>query len=188
MSLVRYEPNVTALFKAVTTSQNKGAYGAGVTVTEEGTSRIHQTVLKINTVLPNIAGGASLGVGNLIYTFPAGNIIVDSAYMSMAITQTTGHINANTPTVGVGTVIASGAVSVLSGTATFQNILVGTAAANCTGTPTVLTAIPTANVPFVIAAASAHTIYFNTAAAWAASGDPAAILTGTIIINWEFFA
>ena len=188
MSTVRYEPAATATFKALRTSTNRGVAAAGVTSIEDGTNRLHQTILTVNTTLPAIAGGASLGVGKLLYTFPAGNIIVDSAYMSMAVTQTQGHINANTPGVGVGTVVASGVVADITGTATFENVLVNTAAANCTGTSTVLTAIPTGAVPLVIKAADAHTVYFNAAAAWAASGDAAALLTGTVIINWEFFA
>ena len=122
----------------------------------------------------------------MLYTFPAGSQIIESAYMSLAITQTQAHINADTPDVGIGTVIASGVVSVLDGTATFENILTGVAAANCTGTATVLTAIPTAAVPLVIGATK--TVYANAAFAWAASGDAAAILTGTVVINWRTMA
>lgn len=173
-------------FSTVQSTANIGTPGTGVTAVEYGDGIDHTTVLTIATVLPAIAGGASLGVGDLLYTFPAGAIAVNVSKMSMAITQTTGHINANTPAVGLGTVIASGVVSVLSGTATFQNIIVGTAAANCTGTATVAAAIPTANVPLIILSAAAHTVFFNAAAAWAASGDPAAILTGTITIQWTF--
>jgi hypothetical protein len=173
----------------MTTQQNIGAAAAGVIVVENGgAGGGHNTVLTVASVLPAIAGGAALGVGKLLYTLPAGNCIIESAYMSMAIMQTQGHINANTPGVGVGTVIASGAVSDITGTPAFENVLVNTAAANCTGTPTVLTAIPTAAVPLVIKAADAHTLYFNAAATWSASGDAAAILTGTVIINWRFMA
>jgi hypothetical protein len=171
------------------TSVNIGTPGTGVTAVEYGTGYEHTTVLTVNTVLPNIAGGASLGVGVLMYTLPSGVQVINSSYFTMGITQTTGHINANTPTVGLGTVIASGAISVLSGTATFQDISVGVAAANCTGTATVQTALATAS-PFVVirAAAAAKTIYFNAAAAWAASGDPAAILAGTIVLQWTTMA
>lgn len=170
------------------TSVNIGAAGTGSSVIHYGDGKNNTAVITINTTLPAIAGGANLAVGKLIYTLPAGAVIIDSAYMSVAITQTQGNINADTPEVGVGTVIASGAVAVLSGTATFQNIIVGTAAANCTGTATVKTAIPTANVPLVIAAAGAKTVHLNVADGWAASGDAAALLTGTVIVNYTFIA
>ena len=188
MSTVRYEPSAIATFKGIKTTTNVGAAATGISASEYGHSYSHTTILTVNSVLPAIAGGAGLGVGTLLYTLPAGDCIIESARMSMAITQTKGHINANTPGVGVGTVIASGAVTDITGTATFENVLVNTAAANCTGTATVLTAIPTAAVPLVIKAADAHTLYFNAAANWAASGDTGALITGTIIINWRFLA
>lgn len=187
----RYDaPTMTwILTRNVTPPILSGTPGTGVTAVEYISGYYHTTVLTVNTVLPNIPGGASLGVGVLMYTLPAGAQIIEASYFSMGITQTTGHINANTPNVGLGTVIASGAVSVLSGTATFQDISVGVNAANCTGTATVQTALATAS-PFVVirAAGSAKTVFFNAAAAWAASGDPAAVLAGTIVLQWATMA
>src|SRR3990167_10807567 len=51
---------------------NAGAANAGTTAVEYGDSRLHQSVLTVNTTLPAIAGGAALAVGKLLYTFPAG--------------------------------------------------------------------------------------------------------------------
>lgn len=168
------------------TVSNIGTPGTGTTAVEYGDSYNHSTVLAINGVLPNIPGGASLGLGLLLYTFPAGAQIVDASNVSVGITQTAGHINADTPTVGLGSVIASGAVAVLSGTATFQDINVGKAAANCTGTKTVQTKIPTSTpFAFISEAAGSKAIYFNAAFAWAASGDPAAIVAGSVILGWR---
>lgn len=170
------------------TTGNVGAAGAGSTAVEYGDGANHRTVLTVSTTLPAIAGGAALGVGKLLYTLPAGAVIVDSAYMSLAITQTQGNITADTPDGGLGTVIASGVVSTLDGTATFENILTGQTFNDCNGTAEVKTAIPTANVPLVIESGGAHTIYFNVADTWAASGDAAAALAGTVVINWRFVA
>jgi hypothetical protein len=176
--------------KRLQTAGGVGTAGTGVTATEYGDGRTHQTVLTLGAgcVLPAIAGGAALGVGTLLYTLPAGAQIIEAAYMSVGITQTQAHINADTPKVGLGTVIASGAVSVLSGTATFQDILTGQSAANCTGTATVKTALPTAGSPLITEAAGSKAVYFNAAATWAASGDAAALLTGTVVINWRTMA
>lgn len=168
------------------TTGNVGAANAGTTAVEYGDGAYHRTVLTVNTTLPAIAGGANLGVGKLLYTFPAGAIIIDAAYMSIAITQTQGNITADTPDVGLGTVIASGAVAVLSGTATFEDILTGQTAADCNGTATVKTAIPTAAVPLIVEAGGAHTVHLNVADGWAASGDAAATLVGTVVLSWRF--
>ena len=170
----------------IITAANVGAASTGVTAVEYGNGFDHKTVLTLATTLPAIAGGASLGVGKLLYTLPAGAAIIESAYLSVAITQTTAHITADTPDVGIGTVIASGVIALLNGTATFENIITGQTAADCNGTATVKTATPTAAVPLVIETGDAHTVYLNVADGWAASGDPAAIVTGTVIINWKF--
>lgn len=175
----------------VTSGNNNGTPGTGVTAAEYGNGFTHTTVLTLGAlaVLPAIAGGASLGVGVLLYTFPAGSQIIKAARMAVGITQTQGHINADTPTVGLGTTIASGAVAVLSGTAGFQNVAVGKAAANCTGTATVQTALATAS-PFglVTETGGTKTLYFNAAFAWAASGDAAAALSGTVSLDWQTMA
>lgn len=165
-----------------------GTVSTGVSAEESGSGGNHSTKLTLSTVLPAIAGGANLAVGKLLYTFPAGEIIINSASMNVAITQTEGNINADTPDVGLGTVIGSGAVAILSGTATFENIITGQTATDCNGTATVATTIPTAGAPLVIATAGAHTVYFNAADGWAASGDAAAILTGTVVLNWSFMS
>jgi hypothetical protein len=165
---------------------NAGTAATGVTAAEYGDGYSHTTVLTVSSVLPAIAGGASLGVGKLLYTLPAGAQIIKSAYMSIGITQTEANITADTPDVGLGTVIATGAVATLDGTATFEDIMTGQTAADCDGTATVATTLATTS-PFVVirAAAAAKTIHLNVADGWAASGDAAAIIAGTVVINWQ---
>lgn len=172
----------------IRTASNVGAVGTGVTAVEYGDGYNHTTVLTLTITLPAIAGGANLGVGNLIYTLPTGAVIVDAAYMSVGITQSQGFINADTPDMGIGTVIASGVVAVLGGTTTFEDILTGQTVNDCTGTAEVKTAIPTAAVPLVIETGGAHTVYLNVADGWAANGDAAATAAGTVVINWHFMA
>lgn len=173
---------------AALTTLNVGTAAAGSAAVERGNGHDHTTVLTVSTTLPAIAGGANLAVGKLLYTFPAGEVVVESAYMSLAIQQTQGNITADTPDVGLGTTIGSGVVAVLGGTAAFENVITGQTAADCDGAATVKTATPTAGVPLVIATADAHTLYFNAADLWAASGDAAAGLAGTVVINWSWMA
>ena len=166
---------------------NAGSPGTGVTAYEYGNGYNQVTKLSLAVTNQAIAGGAALGVGNLIYTFKAGEVQVDAAYMSVAFTALDGNIDADTPEVGLGTVIASGAVAILSGTATFENIITGQVATDCSGTATVFSGVPTAAVPLKIATASAHTVYLNWADTWAASGEAAgSTITGDVILFWRW--
>lgn len=173
---------------SVRTTGNVGAAATGVTATEYGDQHRHTTVLAVDTTLPAIAGGADLAVGKLLYTLPAGAVLLHAAHMSLAITQTEAHITADTPDGGLGTTIASGVIAALDGTAAFENILTGQTFADCDGTAKVAAAVPTAGTPLLIAVGDDHTIYFNVADGWAADGDAAALLTGTVTLTWDFLA
>lgn len=173
------------LTAALLTSKNVGTPGTGVTAVETGDGNQHTTTLTVATTVPAIVGGTSLGVGNLIYTFPAGVIIVESAYISMAVQQTQGNITADTPELGLGTVIAVGAVSDLGTPATFEDIMVGQVMNDCDGAVEVNCLQPTAGSNFVILVAASHLVHLNLADAWAASGDTGAGLDGTVVLNWR---
>lgn len=162
------------------TTQGVGTAAAGLTATEKGSDNHHITSLAVDTVLPAIAGGADLAVGVLAYTFPAGVIRVSTASIALAITQTDENITADTPDVGLGTVIASGAVATLDGTAAFENIMTGQTFDDCDGTVETKTLVS----DFIIEAADPHTVYINVADGWAADGDAAAEITGTVILDW----
>lgn len=169
-------------------SVNAGTANTGTTAVEYGDGYNHVTVLTVSTTLPAIAGGADLAVGKLLYTLPAGAQVIDAAHMSLAITQSEGNITADTPDGGLGTVIASGNVATLDGTGTFENIITGQAFNDCDGTAEVKTATPTGAVPLVMAVGAAKTIHFNVADGWAASGDAAAALAGTVVLAWRTLA
>jgi hypothetical protein len=165
--------------------QGAGTAGTGVTAVEYGTARSHVTVLTVSSTLGAIAGGANLALGKLVYTLPAGAQIVKAAYMSMALDEVDGNITADTPDVGLGSVIASGAVALLGGTATFEDMITGQTAADCNGTATVKTI---AGQIFVTEAAGAKTVHFNVADGWAAGGETACPIAGTIVIEWVAMA
>ncbi len=165
-----------------------GTTGTGVEIVDRcADGRNHVTTLTVNTTLPAIAGGAALGVGNLLYTFPTSSVVVvKSAYMSIAITQADGNITADTPDVGIGTTIASGANATLDAVgAAAENILTGQTATDCNGTATVATV---SNQILDIATGGDHTVYLNVADTWAASGDAGAALTGTVVLEWVHLA
>jgi len=164
------------------TNKNVGTVAAGSSVVEYGDGVHHQSVITVDTTLGDIPGGAALALGKLVYTFPGGAVDVKSTYISMALTQTDGNITADTPYVGIGTTVASGVVSDLTGTAAFDNMLENQAADDCNGTAEVKHLATS----LLIATAGDHTVYFNVADTWAASGDDACGIAGTIIIEWTF--
>lgn len=170
-----------------TSTSNVGAIPSvtGLTVAEYGDETSHKTVLTLADVAVGSAtGAAALGFGKLMYTLPAGACIVKSSKFDLAL-QGGGVVDADTPDVGLGTVIASGVVSTLDGTATFENIMTGQTFNDCNGTAEVKTALATSS-PFalVVETAGAHTIYLNIADTWAGADD--LLATGTITIEWSF--
>lgn len=168
-----------------------GTVNTGVTSAEYGDGVNHVSVLTVKQIDSHtIADNAALADGYLIYTFPAGAVVIDYAYMSMALTVASSEAQGDRPDVGLGTVIATGAVSVLSGTATFEDIITGQLAADSNGTATVITLLPTAGTPFIIATGDAHTLHFNIADTWAddSGGDLTADIDGTIVLVWRFLA
>ena len=123
------------------TSTHRGSFadgtpGVGTTHVTHGDGYNMVTVLTMGGVLPDIPGGAALGVGLLVFTFPAGVTRVKSVHMDVGITQNDGNIDNDTPKVGVGSLIATGVVSDLTGTAAFDDYVTEAAAADCTGTKT----------------------------------------------------
>lgn len=177
-------PGSDPSFNTVQTTGNIGTAATGSTAVEYGDGYNHMTVLTVNTTLPAITGGVDQGLGKLIYTFPAGIIVVHSCYSNLAITQSEGNINADQPYVGFGTTIASGAVSVLSGTPAFNNVIADDQAADSNGTGTTQIDV----TQLTIVSGDDHTVYFNAAASWSAGGDSAATLTGTFTMEWKFMS
>ncbi len=157
-----------------------GTAGTGVVATEYGDGFSRVTKLELAGVLPDIVGGAAESEGLLVYTFPAGVIMVDAVHMDVSITQTEGFINTDTPEVGVGSTLAASASATLG--ATEDDYVAGLVAANCTGTKTDKSEASAV----LLEVSDAHTIHFNAAATWAANGDAAAILGGDVWIAWRF--
>lgn len=169
---------------------NVGTAGSGVSSQEFGNAYQHTTVLSINkSAAFTLADNAALADGHLIYTFPAGALYVNKAYMALTVTNTE-HAANTAGELGLGTTIASGAVAVLSSTAGFENILTGLASYNM-GTVGIAQDIcnstaATGGLP--IGSGNPHTVYVNIASTWANTAGAAldADLTGFVILDWTF--
>ena len=155
-----------------TTGVRAETYSAGV----------RRTVIDLTGLtLPAIAGGANLAVGRRIFSFPAGAVkTLGATLKGVTLQQTEGNVDADTPDLGLGTTIASGAVAVLGGTAGFENILTGQTMNDCDGTGESVTVA----TELLIQPADSHDVFLNAAAGWAADGDAAVIVGGTVIITW----
>lgn len=171
---------------------NVGTAGTGVTAKEYGDGYDHVTVLTLADVaVGTITGSTNEAFGALIYTFPAGVHVHEVTYMTVGLT-TAGTTTTDTPDVGIGSVIGTGAVSVLSGTATFEDYVTGQTAGDCAGTAT--TAGPlgaTAGVLTGISlnkAADVKAVHINCADGWAAGATGALTADGTVVIKWSALA
>jgi hypothetical protein len=163
-----------------------GTPGTNVTAETVGDGRDFTTVLTLSGfVVGALAGSAAaLGLGAKVFTLPAGAQIIHASHMSVGLTAagTTG-----TPKIGLGSVVATGAVSALSGTATFMDYITQQTAADLAGTPTVKTAVATAGALAGIAineAASVKDIFLNAAETWAADNTGNLTASGKIMIRW----
>ena len=168
------------------TASNVGT-SAATSVKEYGDGFHHVTVL----TMTGLAFGASepdnesLAIGDLIYTFPAGAVILEHAYMNVALTQS-GTPTTDTPDVGLGTVIGTGVVTTLDGTATFEDIITGQTAVDVAGTAIVTASLPTVGAPLFIASGDAHTVHVNAADAWQDITTPGLLYTGVVVLTWKF--
>lgn len=162
------------------TVTNIGTVPAGVTVTHYGDGIYNTAILTITNVAITVGNSASLATGALIYTLPAGACIVTNAYMSVGISGVS--TTTDTPDVGLGTTIGSGAVATLDLVgAAAENIITGQAANDTNGTAEVL---GVADVGLVVATGGDHTVYFNAADAWGANADASGLINGTVTISY----
>lgn len=182
------EGNLT-LANTVETQANVGTKNTvtGLTVAEYGDGVNHVTVLTMDEMpVGSPVGAANLAFGKKVYTLPAGAQIIEAVYVYMALKGTT-NIVADTPDVGIGSVIASGAVAVLGGTAGFEDYLTGQTSGAISGSNGIQKASgATAGVLTDIAmnyTTSAKTIHLNVADGWAGAGDVTA--TGRIVLVWK---
>jgi len=159
-----------------------GTGGVGITMqhfTTDGFNIV--TKLTVAGVMPAVTG--SLSVGLLAYTFPAGVHCLKVARIALALTALDGIIDADTPEIGLGDTIGSGANTALSSVAASENILTGQAADDCSGTvedKTIL--VPTAG-HLVNEASGTKTVYINIADGWAGA-EAALPVTGEVWLEW----
>ena len=169
---------------------NIGVAGTNLTAKEEQLGSFHKTTLLVGSLGLSIAvaGNASEAVGHQIYTFPAGKkCAIKSVYLSLNVSSG----QADTPEIGVGTVIGSGPVAVLGTPATFENGMEGAAIGALNGAGGV-------NVERTVSASGSGdqdsgNVFLNFADGWAAAQTISIAAhddsnDGIIVIEWTVLA
>ena len=155
-----------------------------VVAKETGDDSHHITTIDIADLTILATTNASVGGGKLIYTFPAGKIVVKRATISIGVIGTAALNAADTPEIGIGTVVATGAIATLgAGGATMENIFEGTAMADCNNTAYQ----GSQDRILAITEAGVHDVYLNLADGWAGI-DAGMKATGRVILEWAYMS
>lgn len=185
--------NGTTVITGRTQNSATGSVGtvpAGVTAVHYGNGSHITTVLTLaNVDLGAIAGAGAAATGALIYTFPAGVHVHEVSYMSVGVVGDLA-VQADTPDIGIGSVVASGAVDVLGGTATFEDYITGQTLNDVNGTAEVVMTVATAGALTGIslnAAGDVKAVHLNIADTWAAA-SAALLASGTVVLKWNKIA
>lgn len=167
------------------------AAGSTVRTAEYSTGRDIVTVLTLNNFVIGAipAAAAALGVGAVVYSFPASpsqHFELVYGFSNIVATLPGTAVNLD---LGLGQVVASGAVSVLSGTATFESRLTGQTVATAAGGGAAASALvaATAGIGTGISlnvAASVKDVYLNAASTFNIDNLGSLTVSGQIILKW----
>jgi len=158
-----------------------GTAGAGVTVVEKGAGvhRVTEITIPAGFTLATVTN-ANKAEGKTLYTFPAGMVAINNAITELTLKGSAGIATIN-PTLALGTVEATGTVNVLTGTATFIDILAQAATGQVATAGVAVTRIAT-SAKLLQAATTGRAVALNVAAAWGGTGTLTA--EGKVIIHW----
>lgn len=139
------------------------------------------------------AANAALAVGAALYTFPAGDQHLETAFSfwGLALTLPSTGVACNT---ALGSVVGSGAVATLAGTATFMDRLTQQAITSAAGGGTAVNAGPigaTAGIQTGIAlngTGAVKTVYLNAAGTFATGNAGSLLANGQIYIKATRFS
>jgi len=145
---------------------------------------LKKMVLNINHTVMTIAG-ANLGGGVKIWDCAKGILDVNMADIDITVYAPASEVK--NPILGLGTVVGSGVVDALSGTATFEDVVTGFAAGVLTGTTgSAYHFIKKGEADVKDGTVTANDIFLNMAIDWVQSGDITAV--GTITLYYRILA
>lgn len=169
-----------------------GTPDTGVTAVTHTEGRDYVTVLTFSNLRIDAFTAGAKAIGTRIYRFPAGVHVHTVTYMSLTLSPNSplGE-SGTTGDLGIGSVLANGAVAVLGGTAGFEDYITGQSYAFSGGSqPTVdYISVATAGALTDISlnrTSSSKSVYINVAATWAEGGD--LFVSGTVVLKWTKLA
>ncbi len=167
----------------------EGTVATGWTGVEMGKGMRHTTIITLTTAVSIIAtpDTEALAGGKLMYTFPAGQIWVHKVYGDVSVDIADDVNDGDQPEVGLGTVVATGAVATLgAGAATWENIW-GPHIVTPDSEDTAATAAQfLSRTGGIILGGGVHTVYFNIADTWANGAGTADVKLheARFILDW----
>lgn len=169
---------------------NRGTTPVGtVSIKEYGDGKDITVELTLTDfIIGALAGAAAnLGIGNIVYAFPAGqHFELVSSFSALILTAAGTAVATDT---GLGSVVASGAVAVLSGTATFEDRLTGQTinTAPTGGASVSVLAAATAGIGTGISlniASSVKNVFLNSAGLWNVNNTGNLTASGKILLKY----
>ena len=161
-----------------------------VSIIEYATGRDIVTELTLTDFIVGALDGAAAakGIGNIVYAFPAGQHF-ELVYSLSDIVLTAAGTAVATDT-GLGSVIASGVVSILSGTATFEDRLTGQTINTAAGGGAAVSALTAATAGIgtgisLNVAGSVKNVFLNSAGTWNVDNTGNLTATGKIVMKWS---
>ena len=131
------------------------------------------------------AAAAALGIGNIVAAFPAapGFHVEEAYYQELQLKLPGSPVNAD---LGLGSVIATGAVSVLDGTGTFEDRLTGQTTATAATYGSLVKAMSRTALTGISVNLnnSVKDILLNAAGTWNVNNHSDLLAQGTIVIKW----
>ncbi len=168
-----------------------GTAASGWTAVEQGAGTQRRTIIDLTSPLSVVTtpDTAALSDGVLCYTFPAGQIIVHEVYGDVGMEIDDATNVADTPEVGLGNVIVSGAIATLGASVTTtENVWGPHVVTGCDTGAAASDAIQQISVKnFIIPGADSHAIYFNVADTWSNGAGTADcfVFTARFVIDWS---
>ena len=201
--LQQYYKEGTLMGSVATAASSGITKGSGSLISEAyeyGVGPFRRTILKTGVSLTkNIASDAAEGFGQKLYTFPEGLIVPIGGKIEVTSTCETG-LSATAGEVGLGTVIATGAIATLgAGAATMEDIMEGTTIANHVAATAL--AIDEANLSVVFGtqgatapgvldgSGTAKAVHFNVASTWnQTAAENVVFAAGALFqFDWMYF-
>ena len=162
-----------------------GTAATNWTAVEYGDGIRHRTILTRDSDLVQAVASAALGFGEKIYDFPEGQVGMVAGTMEFTISAPTAT---NTPEVGLGHVVATGAIATLgAGAATMESVLDGTATSAITtaGTDEAYVFAAESDLAAYDGSATALDLYLNIAGNWAVTED-ITLSDITVTLVWDY--